>query len=104
MAGRQLDAVGLGRPHLVGDLPRRRRGTGAGVDNIDVVGATVYVAAGKAARLTVATIDDSGKFAIVATGDTAEGARNAVADDHGNVFVADAQGARLFVFAPATTR
>ena len=78
--------------------------TGAGVDNIDVVGATVYVAAGKAARLTVATIDDSGKFAIVATGDTAEGARNAVADDHGNVFVADAQGARLFVFAPATTR
>jgi DNA-binding beta-propeller fold protein YncE len=78
--------------------------TGAGVDNIDVVGATVYAAAGKAARLTVATIDDSGKFAIVATGDTAEGARNAVADEHGNVFVADSQGARLFVFAPATTR
>jgi hypothetical protein len=78
--------------------------TGAGVDNIDVVGATVYAAAGKAARLTVATIDERGQFAIVATGDTAEGARNAVADERGNVFVADSQGARLFVFAAPTTR
>jgi DNA-binding beta-propeller fold protein YncE len=73
--------------------------TGAGVDNIDLSGETVYVAAARAGRLTVATIDGKGQFAIVATGDTAEGARNPVADARGNVYVADSQGARLLVFA-----
>jgi hypothetical protein len=77
---------------------------GAGVDNIDVVDQAVYVAAGKAARLTVAKIDDKGQFAIVATGDTPEGARNAVADGRGNTYVGDSQGARLFVFTAASGR
>jgi DNA-binding beta-propeller fold protein YncE len=78
--------------------------TGAGMDNIDLLDATVYAAAAKAARLTVAKIDDKGQFAVVATGDTAEGARNAVADARGNVYVPDAQGARLLVFDAAAAR
>jgi hypothetical protein len=45
--------------------------TGAGVDNLDIVDGTAYVAAGKAARLTMARIDDKGRLAIVAAGETA---------------------------------
>jgi|CZKU01.1.fsa_nt_gi hypothetical protein len=84
--------------------PLGKLDTGAGVDNLDVVDGTAYVAAGKAARLTTAKIDDKGQLAIVATGETPEGARNAVADDRGNVYVADSQTARLFVFAPPPAR
>jgi DNA-binding beta-propeller fold protein YncE len=73
--------------------------TGAGVDNIDVLNGVVYVAAARAARLTVAVVDDHGKLTVEATGDTAEGARNAVADAQGNVYVPDPRAARLLVFA-----
>lgn len=71
--------------------------TGPGVDNIDYVPSTglLYVAAAKAARLTVARVGDHGELAAIATGETAAGARNAVADGAGNAYVADAQGARL---------
>lgn len=72
--------------------------TGAGLDNIDVVGDAVYAASGKAARLTVARIDEKGQLVVVAAGDTAEGARNAVADERGRVYVPDSHGARLLVF------
>jgi hypothetical protein len=78
--------------------PLGKLDTGAGVDNIDVLDATVYVASARAARLTVARIDDKGQLAVVATGDTSEGARNAVADGRGIVYVPDSQGARLLVF------
>jgi DNA-binding beta-propeller fold protein YncE/predicted small lipoprotein YifL len=73
---------------------------GAGVDNIDWLPAKklLYVAAGKAARLTIARIDDVGRLEVVATGPTAPGARNPVADDNGNGWVADSQGARLLGF------
>ena len=40
--------------------PLGRLDTGAGVDNIDFVGGRVYAAAGKAAQLTVAAVDDEG--------------------------------------------
>jgi len=74
--------------------------TGAGVDNIDYIESTrmLYVAAARAARLTVARIDDKGQPSIVATAATAEGARNAVADANGNAYLADPLGARLLVF------
>ena len=74
---------------------------GAGVDNIDYVEGTrtLYVAAGKGAQLTLARLSDQGKLFVLATGVTAEGARNAVADDNGNVYVVDSIGARLLVFA-----
>ncbi len=75
--------------------------TGAGVDNIDWQDARqlLYVAAGKAARLTVARVDDHGQPSVVAMGASAEGARNGVADANGNAYVADALNARLLVFS-----
>jgi DNA-binding beta-propeller fold protein YncE len=72
---------------------------GAGVDNIDFVDGKLYVAAGKAASLTIARIGDKGQLAVVATGDTSDGARNAVADANGNTYVADSLGGRLLVIA-----
>ena len=73
--------------------------TGAGVDNIDYDGASrlLYVAAGKAARLTVAKIGDDCHAETVATIPTVDGARNVVVDQNGNAYVADPKGARLLV-------
>jgi DNA-binding beta-propeller fold protein YncE len=76
-----------------------RLDVGAGVDNIDYAGGRLYVAAGKASKLTVASVDDKGQLTTVASGATSEGARNAVADANGNAYVADSLGARLLVFA-----
>jgi hypothetical protein len=74
--------------------------TGAGVDNIDWLEPQrlLYVAAGKAARLTIARIDDKGQATPVATASSVEGARNGVADASGNAYVPDANGAQLLVF------
>jgi DNA-binding beta-propeller fold protein YncE len=74
--------------------------TGAGVDNLEYDGTTklLYVAAAKAARLTIARIDDKGQAAIVATAATAQGARNAVVDAKGNTYVADPGSAHLLIF------
>ena len=75
---------------------------GAGVDAIDYdeSAKTLYVAAGKSARLTVATFSDAGVPSVVATASTANGARNAVVDSSGAAYVVDPQTARLLVFAP----
>jgi DNA-binding beta-propeller fold protein YncE len=74
--------------------------TGAGVDNIDWLEThrLLYVGAAKAARLTVARIDDKGHPTVIATGVSAQGARNGVADASGNAYLADPAGARLLVF------
>ena len=74
--------------------------TGDGVDDIDydATKQRVVVAASKARRLTVAHIGGEGQATIVAVGSTSDGVRNAVADTAGNVYAADAQGARLLVF------
>jgi DNA-binding beta-propeller fold protein YncE len=76
--------------------------TGAGVDNLDYVPAKklLVAAAGRAAVATVARVDDKGQLELVAKIPTAEGARNAVADADGNVYVVDPQGARLLVLKP----
>jgi DNA-binding beta-propeller fold protein YncE len=73
--------------------------TGAGVDNLDYIDATklLYVAAGKAAKLTIFRVEDKGQLTVVATAATAEGARNAVADGSGNAYVVDGRAARLLV-------
>jgi hypothetical protein len=80
--------------------------TGAGVDNIDYLEGKrlLYVAAGKAERLTVARLDDKGHLEIVATGATSPGARNPVADEAGNAYVADSPGARLWIFDGSAVR
>ncbi|HMI84591.1 MAG TPA: YncE family protein [Polyangiaceae bacterium] len=77
---------------------------GAGIDNIDLADGKVYAAAGKAATLTVAKLDSNGVLTVMAAGATSEGARNAVADADGNVYVADSQAARLLVFPPAAAK
>ena len=91
-----LDAKNKGAP--LGKLD-----TGAGVDNLDYVESAklLYAAAGKAARLTVARLEDNGQLTVTASGDTAPGARNAVADASGNTYVADPQGARLLLLSAA---
>jgi len=79
--------------------------TGAGVDNIDWLEGRrlLFVGAAKAGRLTVAHVDDDGHVALVATGDSPEGARNPVADANGNAYEADPVNARVLVF-PAPLR
>lgn len=72
--------------------------TGSGVDNIDYKNQSVYVAAARVATLTVANVDAAGELHVIARGDTSEGARNAVADEHGHVYVADSPRARVLVF------
>jgi hypothetical protein len=86
-----------------GGAPLGQLDTGAGLDNIDYVPSTglLYAAAGKAARLTVAHVDEHGKFTVVSVGDTAPGARNAVASANGDAFVADPQGAHLLLLRQA---
>ena len=76
--------------------------TGAGVDNIDYVGATrrLYVGAARVGRLTVAQLQPDGKLTGVATVNTTEGARNGVATDDGTVYLTDAQHGAVLVVLP----
>jgi len=64
--------------------------TGDGVDDIDYSPAThtVYVGAGKAAKLTIAKVDRSGKLAISGEVPTHAGARNGVVATNGRIFLA----------------
>ena len=80
-----------------------RLDVGAGIDDIDWADGKVYAAAGKAAKLVVASLDARGQLAVVAVGETSDGARNAVADEHGGVYVADSPGARLLAFSAKAT-
>jgi hypothetical protein len=77
--------------------------TGAGVDNIDYLDAKklLFVAAAKAATLTVASVDDKGALSVSATAPTAQGARNVVADARGVAYVADGSNGQLLVLTPA---
>jgi DNA-binding beta-propeller fold protein YncE len=77
-----------------------RLDTGPGVDNIDWLEAKglLFAAAGKGETVVVAHIDDAGHPSVVAKGASTRGARNAVADTSGNVYVADPVHARLLVF------
>lgn len=71
--------------------------TGAGVDNIVYASSRIYAGAGKAGRLTIASVDDQGQLAVVASGNTADGARNAVASEKGAAYLVDGKTAHLLV-------
>ncbi len=76
--------------------------TGAGVDNVDYVPSSraLYVAASRAATLTVAHLDSKGALSSTRTAATARGARNAVATEDGAAYVADGpEGTILLVAA-----
>jgi DNA-binding beta-propeller fold protein YncE len=81
--------------------PLGKLDTGAGVDNIEYLDKVklLVIAAGKASRLTLAGLSDKGEPSVLATGLTAEGARNAVTDADGNVYMVDPGAARLLTFA-----
>ncbi len=74
--------------------------TGAGVDNIDYLESRgqLYVAAGKAATLSIFQVDDKGNLALIGSGPTTQGGRTAVVDAGGTAYVIDpAQGGILAV-------
>lgn len=76
--------------------------TGAGVDNLDYLDRTsnLYVAAGRAARLTVAHVETGGVLAVVASAPTAEGARVVVAAGDGSAVVGDPRHGRVLLYLP----
>jgi len=73
--------------------------TGDGIDAIDYVEARheLFAAAARAAKLTVATLDQSGALPEKSSVATSPGARNAVATEAGVAYVADTPGARIIV-------
>jgi DNA-binding beta-propeller fold protein YncE len=77
--------------------------TGAGVDNIDYVESRqeLFVAAGKAAQLTIFQVGEKGALQAIATGPTAQGARSVVADAAGRAYVIDPTGGRILVLERA---
>jgi DNA-binding beta-propeller fold protein YncE len=77
--------------------------TGDGVDNIDYLPATraLYVAAGRAGKLTVAHLDEKGVLKTTASAVTATGARNAVVSDDGTAYVADGREGKILVVRPS---
>ena len=77
--------------------------TGPGVDNIDYVPKRheLYAAAARAAKLTVARVDDKGTLAAIAVVPTANGARNAVATDEGAAYLTDSPEGKILIVAPA---
>lgn len=78
---------------------------GPGVDNIDWVPSRrqLFVAAGRAPRAVVATVDDAGRPTVVASTALPAGARNGVADDAGKLYLADPQEGALLVWSGAST-
>lgn len=76
--------------------------TGDGVDNIDFAEATgeLYAAAGDAAQLTVAHIDDHGRATVVAKVLTVKGARSVVAGARGCAYLIDPYGGNILAVNP----
>jgi hypothetical protein len=76
--------------------------TGEGVDNIDYLEARheLFVGAAKAAKLTVATIDQAGKLSSKSVTATANGARNAVVTDEGAAYLTVSAQGKILVVKP----
>ncbi len=91
-----LDAAGDG--HIISKLD-----TGEGVDNLDYVPATrsLFAAAGRAALLTVAHLDEAGQLSLHAKVPTSKGARNAVATDDGTAFMGNGGEGKVVIARPA---
>jgi hypothetical protein len=76
--------------------------TGSGLDNIDYLPSRhmLFAAAADAALLTLARVDDHGRFHKVAVWPTERGARGVVVDRKGSAFVMDPYGGRILKFTP----
>ena len=77
--------------------------TGDGVDNIDYLleRRALYVAAGRAGKLTVAHLDEKGVLTSTTTVATAMGARNAVVSEDGTAYLADGHDGKILVVRPS---
>ena len=77
--------------------------TGDGVDNLDYLTTqrSVYAAAARAAKMTVARVDSKGILTQAWSSPTAKGARNAVAASDGVAYVADGPEGKVLVVKPA---
>lgn len=73
--------------------------TGAGVDNLDYLQSRreLYVAARKAAKLTIAGVDAQGRFNSPNVVSLPPGARNPVVTDEGVTYLPDSAGGKLVV-------
>jgi len=76
--------------------------TGEGVDNIYYLEGqrALYVAAGRAATMTVVQVDARGGLSVSATVATSPGARNPVVTDQGTAYLTDSQQSRILVVRP----
>ena len=94
----KIETMDLASGAIVGSLA-----VGEGVDDFDYSPAThmLYVAAAKAATLTVATAAPNGALASRVVVPTQQGARNGVVDAHGVVYVPHSRGSELLVLSPA---
>jgi YVTN family beta-propeller protein len=77
--------------------------TGDGVDDLDYIAAnhTVYIGAGKDAKLTIAALDPKGALTPVLVVPTRPGARNPAAASDGSVYLPNSQAGELVVVAPS---
>jgi DNA-binding beta-propeller fold protein YncE len=76
-----------------------RLDTGKGVDNIDYLPAKrrLFVTAGRAATLTIASVGDDGALTAVGSATVGKGCRVVVATDDGTAYAADSAGGKLWV-------
>jgi hypothetical protein len=76
--------------------------TGAGLDNIDYSPdrKILYAAAGQAATLSIAEVDDNGKFHLKATVPTVKGARGVVAGKGEAAYLIDPVEGRILKLTP----
>lgn len=97
---RVLDARRDGGGGLLASLT-----VGAGVDNIDYLDLThrLYVAAGKASRLSVAEVGDKGDLTLLASVATVPGARVVVVATDGTAVVGDPTRGGVLVLGPTPT-
>jgi sugar lactone lactonase YvrE len=79
--------------------PLGKLDSGAGVDNIEWSAdkRLLYVGAAKSGKLVVMHADEHGQLSTTTSIATSEGARNAVVDAKGNVYLADGPHAQLVV-------
>lgn len=92
-----LDAAHAGAPLAKLDA-------GAGIDNIEwsADSRLLFVGAGKAGKLFVIHADEAGQLTTTISIATTEGARNAVVDAKGNIYLADGPHAQLVVVSQPT--
>ncbi len=76
--------------------------TGDGVDDLDYVAAThtVYIGAGKDAKLTIAALDAKGALSPILVVPTKQGARNPAVATDGSIYLPNSGGGELIVVTP----